>query len=284
VRPGRAVRRGLCEGATRGSGALAHGPPQAMPEHLPMLSRVGSYVTIRSLGMGGTGQAVLAYDARTGQRVCVKLCSGAEGFVFDWLEGVLPPQLLRVHEWGVLESPPGHAWLWVARELADETWADYRGHSERRPRIDEALEVFASACQGVAALHDAGVYHWSAHERNVYRVGDTWKLGDLGRCVMAATADDPRFRRLYRADALTGVQRSALLDTVDAGPWRGSDSCGAFLWDSSRERRLRLDDCAMLAGTAVRPARRRPLAGVPAGHHGAAAVLEPLCADGPREG
>ena len=46
-------------------------------------------------------------------------------------------------------------------------------------------------------------------------------------------------------------ERPAFLDSLNAGPWRGQTSAGAFPRDPVLEARLRLDDCASLAGLLV---------------------------------
>jgi hypothetical protein len=205
--------------------------------------RVGPYRLERLLGIGGSGPACLAEHETTGQRVTLKLNSGAEGMVFDWFDRQLPPQFVQVYDRGCFDDPlSGTPWLWVAREYAPGgTWA---ACTAREPR--QVHEVFTLACEGTAALHDNDVFQWSAHERNLLRTADGWKLADLGRCVMAATADDERSSRVY--GQTTALGRVELLDLLDAGPWHGLIPAGVFQRDAGRMRRLRLDDCAGLAG------------------------------------
>lgn len=152
--------------------------------------RVGPYVLERVLGLGGNGIACLAHHDTTGQLVTVKLNSGSEGVVSDWLDGDLPPQFVRIYDHGQFDDPiSGVQWPWVAREYAPGgTWA-------RSPEPDVALEVFVLACTGVAALHERGVHGWSAHERNVLRTTDGWRLADMGRCTVGMTIGDERLRQ-----------------------------------------------------------------------------------------
>jgi hypothetical protein len=213
--------------------------------------RVGPYEAFAHLGRGGTGKALAAEHVGTGALVTLKLCAGAEGLVHDWFGGALPPAFLRTVEWGVSEETYGPQ-LWVAREPADETWADFlnRRRGAKLP-LRGVLPIFALACEGVAALHTARVYQWSAHARNLFRVGPRWRLGDLGRCVVATSPDDPRFVAWTALDGRSPAERSALLTLIDAGPWYAEGTGGFTGRDGDREHRLRQDDCAMLGGLLV---------------------------------
>jgi hypothetical protein len=185
----------------------------------------------------------------------LKLRPGSEPLVYHWFGGVLPAPFLQPRAWGVCEEPDEEAsapYLWAARELADETWGDFMtARGAAGPPPGEVLPIFAVACEGVAALHAAGVYQWSAHARNFFRVGDRWRLGALGGCVVATAPDDGRFRRWVAAEGFSPMARGLLRSFVGGGPWCRGRHAGFCAPDADRGRRLRRDDCAMLGGLLV---------------------------------
>ena len=228
-------------------GYLHHQPPRRWPLADVTKRQVGPYVIDRELGVGTGGQAAAAHHQDTGARVCVKISSGAEGFVGTWLEGQWPAQCLAIYAHGTYPEA-GETWYWVARELADETLHEYLARRTEKLDVAEALAIFETACNGVAALHAGHVYRWSAHPRNLFRVDAQWKLGDMSRSIIATSADDPRFVQLCRLEDCSTEERCEALEGLRSGPWYAHATLGLVARDPERERRMRLDDCSMLGG------------------------------------
>lgn len=207
----------------------------------------GPYLVDEFLGVGAFGKAYAATDTRTGNLVTLKMPAGAEALVAKYLGADMPAEFLRVFEAGDGYSPAGEPLEWVARERADETYADVLAARRGSPLpIADVLPVFLAACKGVAGLHDRGVYHWSSHARNVFRVGSVWKMGDLRRVVIALPPGDARIANQDQTQ--TGQRADDPFAEPGAGPWQTFGSTGYFAADVDRERRLRMNDCAMLAG------------------------------------
>lgn len=221
------------------------------PRPLQTRKRIGDYETDAFLGMGGTGGVVRARHVETGRVVALKLSAKFDTLTYRWLGDDLPPQFLRLIDWGTIEVGSGEPIYWQAREYADESWRSFMARRRGAPvGISSALAVFATACQGVAGLHAQRVYQWSAHAGNVFRVGSAWKLGDLGRCFIATGPDDPRLVRSLGSD-FPAVARSVFLGEFQVGPWiERDDAVGTifFARNADREHRLRQDDCSMLGG------------------------------------
>jgi len=233
-------------------------PARSRPHAIPSRKIGAFYEADGYLGCGACGQALSARDTRTGERVTIKVGAGSEAAAFRWFDEKLPAQFLQVYDWGKeevrfwwrpeLAEEPVYI-DWVAREYADETWAEYMERRHGKPvNLAEALSIFEIACEGVSALHDAQCYQWSSHARNIFRVGSRWKLGDLSRNCFAATPDDPRLARLLILLGCSDVERSAILCEWNAGPWENDREGFLFPRDPEREYRLKLDDCSMLAG------------------------------------
>jgi hypothetical protein len=187
--------------------------------------------------------------------VAIKLPARGDALVYEALRGdaqAWPPMIVQVLAVGAGSEEPVP---WVAREYADGTL-----HDEIRRRgplpMGEALDVSGTCCEAVAWLHYHAIYRWSAHSKNVFRFGHEWKIGDLGRCLL--------FRPF--ADELLRVQRQPYVDALVGGDdvaehvaeWMlerqfwGHPTTSLYLeHDAERERRLRLEDCSVLAGLLV---------------------------------
>jgi hypothetical protein len=224
--------------------------PAAAPLDPP--ARVGPYRVDGYLGRGGDGTAYRAVDPATGLVVTVKLPALGDVAVAQRLGDEWHPHLLRTWRFGPPdEQTPA---FWVAREHADGTFADAVARRGGRP-LDraEALAVFATCCGVVAWLHARRVYRWSAHPGNVYRVGGRWKVGDLGRCAMFVAPDDPLLaevrRSMLQAAGADGPDAEGTADFfLRFWHWGHPTSAGFYPHDPERERRHRMDDCAMLGG------------------------------------
>jgi hypothetical protein len=223
---------------------------------------VGPYTLDTILGHGADGLVVRAHRTasdtfgRLSERdsaVALKLHARGDALLGEHLayeDIAWPPQLLETYEtgqWG--------AFTWAARELADETLHDFSLRSERLSH-GQVLEIFRVACEGVAWLHRQHVYGWSAHGKNVYRVGGHWKIGDFGRVWIFVPPDYPsleaRRQEFYPVLGANDDEARQVADWLYArhtfGHWTAS---GLLPYDPEREHRLALDDCSMLGGLLV---------------------------------
>jgi hypothetical protein len=204
----------------------------------------GPYLADNVLGHGANGVAMRAQHESTGQVVTIKVPAMGDGIVLARLGQTVPPGLLRIYNGGLA---PEHQWIyiWVAREFADECLADVL--AERQLASDEAQTIFRTCCETVAWLHAQQIYQWSSHPGNVYRVGHTWKLGDMGRCVAFVDPDHPavaEFELDMRMQTVGGLPDELLGAYVGSNPSR----TGFWPYDPVWEARLRMDDCSMLGG------------------------------------
>ena len=113
------------------------------------------------------------------------------------------------------------------------------------------------ACEGVAALHERHIYGWSAHAKNVYRVGEQMAHRRLRQSVVLrpggrSSARRATARSVRRARRAVTTKRARWPDWLWARHHFGHWSAAGWLpYDQEREHRLRLDDCAMLGGLLV---------------------------------
>jgi hypothetical protein len=211
------------------------------------------YLLTDVLGSGGDGLVLRATDTETGAVVAIKTPAYGEHLLAQLVDP-RHPSLVRLFDYGMATDPPA---FWCAMELGDETLADVLARQRGAPLPhDEALGIFAACCAAVAFLHEHHAYRWSAHRRNVVRVGNTWKVADHGRvCILLEPTHPalaewrealiegfalPRDDGELAADWLLGHH---LLDV----PFKA----GVGLRDPGLEGRLRQDDCAVLGGLLV---------------------------------
>jgi hypothetical protein len=214
--------------------------------------QVGPYCLVEELGYGTEG--VVYRGQRQGESdMAVKLGARGDVILAELLrsEGwAWPPQLLTTYETGAWQDSG-----WVARELADET---LHTHVQRVGPLTkcDTRDVFRVACEGVAWLHIHHIYGWSAHAKNVYRVGDLWQIGDFGRVWCFVEPDHPVLeQRRQEFYPVLGAEDTEARQVADwlifrhrFGHWGGS---GLLPYDAEREHRLKLDDLSMLGGLLV---------------------------------
>jgi hypothetical protein len=217
--------------------------------------RFGPYLVDSCLGFGGDGIALHARHTETGQEVTVKKPGRGDVTAFSLLGDDWHPCLIRALDTGVSESGDE----WVAREYtSDGTLHDLLQQRHFQPLpLGDAVTVFATCCQAVAWLHSKHVYRWSAHTKNVFRFGDRWKIGDLGRSLFFLPREHPVIGQLVaiRVDAAgcanDAVSRAAALWMIEHSLWRHPTCAGILPYNMEREQRLRVDDCSALAGLLV---------------------------------
>jgi hypothetical protein len=217
--------------------------PKRMQATLPRVEvldepeRYGSWVADRILGHGGDGWALHAVHETTGQEATIKCPARGDGWVWhrlgddDW-----HPNLVRVLDGELEDAPWSYRHVWIAREYGDATLAEEMHQRGGRLPLAEALDIFRVCCAAVAWFHERRIYRWSAHIKNILKFGDSWRLVDFGRSVCFVPADH----------WAVSAQRKMLAD--HEALWGHPTSAGFWPYHPERERRLRLDDCAMLAG------------------------------------
>ncbi len=131
--------------------------------------RIGRYLVLETLGVGGMGEVLLAYDPALDRRVAVKLAQQRPGD--DTLEVRLEREaqalaravdrhVVTVYDTGKVDGRPYVAMEYVPGSTL-KTWL-----KQPHPRV-EVLRVFSEAARGLAAAHRVGVVHRDFKPDNV---------------------------------------------------------------------------------------------------------------------
>jgi len=222
---------------------------------LKKLTRFGPYLADSYLGQGGDGMAFHARHVETGQEVTIKKPAGGDARAVQVTGDGWHPSIIRIYGAGVSEDGK----VWAAREYApDGTLHDLLSRRRFQPMpIDEAMSIFSVCCKAVAWLHSKHVHRWSAHTRNIFRFGERWKIGDLGRCLFFLPPDHPLIEeditaRIAAAETTEDdTTRALAMWMLEDRYWRHPTAAAILPYNTEREHRLRVDDCAMLAGLLV---------------------------------
>jgi serine/threonine-protein kinase len=141
-------------------------------------SIAGRYTLVATLGAGRSGQVWAADDARTGNRVAIKLRhEPATGLDVELagLRTLEHPRLVRVLDAGIDAGV-----TWVASEIVAHGALDARG----KPLAPAALEALAAQMlDALAYLHAHGILHADIKTENVFVASDDppeFQLGDFG--------------------------------------------------------------------------------------------------------
>lgn len=147
--------------------------------------RIGRYVVLEVIGMGGMGVVCTAYDPKLDRRVALKLLrqreneDPARGRIAQLrlqrearaLAKLKHPNIVAVHDVDIVDER-----LYIAMEYVEgESLDDWFEHSSRGWR--EVVEVFIQAANGLLAAHLAGITHRDFKPANV-------RLEPTGRVVV----------------------------------------------------------------------------------------------------
>jgi len=187
--------RGVSDPPTEGGG------PAAAPTARPTL-HVGRvlepFTLVGRLGAGSFGEVWEATDSHGGKRCALKivasagpaqLAAGALVQEFSVLRNVKDRTHVVTAERPRTEVLDGQRLLVLPMELADggtlRDWMVKRpvpadGTDPASKRLRAALDLFAQACAGVQALHDANVVHLDLKPANLLLVGGVLKVADFG--------------------------------------------------------------------------------------------------------
>ena len=142
--------------------------------------RVGRFVVLERLGVGGMAVVFAAYDPELDRRVAIKLLRARVGQNMERarerlerearaLARISHPNVVPIHEVGVVD---GHLFL-VMEYVAGQTlgeWCEELPASRRR--WQEVLTGYVQAGRGLDAVHQLGIVHRDFKPSNAVRGGD----------------------------------------------------------------------------------------------------------------
>lgn len=169
------------------------------PERAPG-QPIDRYLVLRSIGAGGCGEVLAAFDPVLDRNVAIKLLRGDGGRAAALLREARTlakmshPNIVTIYDAGVTEEHPFLAMELVAGSDL-HTWL--RG--EETPESSEVLRMILQAGEGLAAAHEAGIVHGDIKPANIL-IGDGHALvtdfgvavWDAGAVELEADNDEPR--------------------------------------------------------------------------------------------
>ncbi len=181
---------------------VAHAPTLAGSPNLPRKNigdRVGRYLVLGTLGIGGMGVVFTAYDPQLDRKVALKLLRAAVGTGPGAKEArtrlrreaqaiarLSHPHVVAVYDVGTTDDGD----VYIAMEFVEGQNLTAWLRAWVRP-WNEILDIFLQAGRGLAAAHDVGLLHRDFKPDNVL-VGEHGRVrvGDFGLARSVLTADD----------------------------------------------------------------------------------------------
>jgi eukaryotic-like serine/threonine-protein kinase len=177
----------------------------------PVPAKIGRFAVLRRIGSGGMGVVYAAYDEDLDRRIALKLLHGESHGETSGrarlqreaqaLARLSHPNVVQVYEVGNIDDA-----VYLAMELVrGRTLRDWL--RDRRPPIDERIEVMRQAGAGLAAAHAAGLVHRDFKPENVL-VGDEHgparvRVVDFGIARMHGLGEAAPELSLREGDGLT---------------------------------------------------------------------------------
>ncbi len=233
--------------------------------------RLGRYVTLNCLGVGGMGSVYAAWDLELHRRVALKILhEGSRRQLLlreaQALAQLSHPNVVTVYDVGSTDER-----VFIAMELVQGT--SLRRWLMAAPRgRGQILSVFVQAARGLAAAHDAGMVHRDFKPDNVL-VGDDGvvRVADFGLARAVRDGDDvppsvpsppsPLLaHHMTRTGAAVGTPRYMSPEQRDGRPADARSDQYSFcvaLWEALRGEHPVLKDEAARPERAAVPARLR---------------------------
>ena len=178
----------------------------------PMPSRVGRYIVLDTIGVGGMGVVCTAYDPKLDRKVALKLLRRGRDQrrvqtsrarllrEAQALAKLSHPNIVTVHD---VETHQGQ--LYIAMEYVEGQSLDEWLLSEPR-EWKEIVDVFVRAGRGLAAAHAAGITHRDFKPGNV-QIGNDGRVRVLDFGLAKNNDDDGA--SLDPADSMPGASRDS---------------------------------------------------------------------------
>jgi tetratricopeptide (TPR) repeat protein len=183
-------------------------------------SRVGPYIVLDQLGVGGMGVVYAAYDGKLDRKIALKVLrseghdeSAAVGRLRLVSEGralarVAHPNVVTVFDVGTVDEE-----VYVAMELVDgQTLGTWRAETPRP--WPEVVEMFADIAKGLSAVHDAGLVHRDVKPDNILIDGDGRpRVTDFGLARAEADVSESSRRHPALEEGDTPLENPRLTQT-----------------------------------------------------------------------
>ncbi len=154
----------------RGDGGIDISPPEAALAEFERAAKVGRYLLLERLGVGGMGVVYAAYDPQLNRQVAVKLLKSGPtdpiGQARLTREAQALARLAHPNVVAVYDVGPYDNGIFVAMELVEgETLGRYL--AKRLHTWREVRDLFVQAGKGLAASHAASIVHRDFKPSNV---------------------------------------------------------------------------------------------------------------------
>jgi serine/threonine protein kinase/Tol biopolymer transport system component len=171
-------------------------------ESLSAGSQIGAYRLLSPLGRGGMGEVHLAFDARLGRKVALKLLpaefmTDAEraqrfGREARAASALNHPNIITIHEIGESAREHGSLRYIVMEYIEGETLRQrMAGAPQQRMKPPEAIDLALQIASALTAAHEAGITHRDIKPENVMvRPDGLVKVLDFGLAKLTAPSPE----------------------------------------------------------------------------------------------